>query len=152
MEILGITVGILSLLTTILIGWQIFALIDIHKLRKNIDKKREHVIFEAERNALYTSMAMSDLYYSSLVNITEEQRVTKYILYKLYCILHASNLADFITCDATIKFLLETITGATVVRKESKKIICKALQNIQNKNLIDKYEELAEKIYNLHTA
>ena len=149
MDRLEVAVSVLSVLTTILITWQIYAIIDIRRIKKSVYKKREQIIVEAERNSCCMSMAMGDLYYTSLVDVPEEQRITKYILYKMYSIGHASNIKDFNTCNASAKFLIETITDTTTVRKKSKKIICQALQNISNKNFIEDYEKLAEKIYKL---
>jgi hypothetical protein len=143
---MGILVGILSTLTVVLISWQIYTLFDIRKIRKEVEAERLHVIYESERNSLISSMSMSDFYYSSLIKEPEEQRIYKYISYRLYAILHASRIGDFATCGANAKVLMESITKETKLRKIEKEYLFETISQIGNNKSIDRFNELVNTI------
>ena len=62
-----ILVGALSLLVTVLVGWNIYALIDIKEMRKQIVNERTLMYYESENNLTQIYLGLSDYYYSLLV-------------------------------------------------------------------------------------
>lgn len=63
-DYLGLIVGILSILVTILIGWQIYTVINIRETAKAISKTRAEFSHESERNLTQTYLALSNFFYS----------------------------------------------------------------------------------------
>lgn len=80
-DYMGILVGVLSLLVTALIGWQIHPLIDIRNLRKEISNERTKAYIDSERNITATFIAISDYYYSTLTGKQqpENEKLYNYI-------------------------------------------------------------------------
>jgi len=118
-----ILVGALSLLVTVLVGWNIYALIDIKEMRKQIVNERTLMYYESENNLTQIYLGLSDYYYSLLVKSeqTVDERLYKYIFFRISCILHASKINDFKTCEVVAKVLLETIHPEDIEMSASNK-------------------------------
>lgn len=122
-DYIEILVGALSLLVTALVGWNIYASIDIKEMRKQIAKERTFMYCESENNLTQTYLGLSDYYYSLLVKSeqTVDERLYKYIFFRISCILHASKINDFKTCEVVAKVLLETIHPENIEMSASNK-------------------------------
>ena len=92
----GVLVGILAALVTILIGWNIYTLIDIRAIREKMKQDQTIAYIQSENNLSQTYLAISDYFYSTLAkeNQPENERIYKYILYRVSTILHASKIKD----------------------------------------------------------
>lgn len=49
-DYLGLIVGVLALITTILLGWQIFLLFDIKSIKEEVLKRDDYIYLRSERN------------------------------------------------------------------------------------------------------
>ena len=52
MDWIGIIIGILAILTTILIGWNIFLVIDFKKIARETEEKHQNLVLYSETNLL----------------------------------------------------------------------------------------------------
>lgn len=144
-DYMGILVGVLSLLVTALIGWQIYSLIDIRNLRKEISNERTKAYIESERNITATFMAISDYYYSILIGKQqpEDEKVYKYIFNRVSSILHASRINDFETCRVIVKVLFETIRPENIEMSEkNKQYLFDLLSDVNEPRKIQRFSEL----------
>ena len=60
-------VTILSAIVCALIGWQIYTLIDLRKIRQELNNTKLHSLMESERNSTITCHAIADYYYIIVV-------------------------------------------------------------------------------------
>lgn len=74
----AVLVGILSALVTALIGWQIYTIIDLRKMQKEVKEIRVSGIIDNERNAAIAHHAIADYYYSQVLG--ENPLPNKYYL------------------------------------------------------------------------
>ena len=79
---LSIIVMVLSILVVVLITWQIYTLIDIRKIKKEVEAKRQLVFFESNRNMYLSTEALADFYYSLLIKENIENLNFKYLNYR----------------------------------------------------------------------
>ena len=143
--ILSITVGILSVLVVTLITWQVYTLIDIRKIRKDVNRRSETNRLESERNLATIFMSMSDFYYSRLSgkDQPEQEKMYKYIYNRASCILHASRIKDFETCRVVAKVLIEAIHPENISMSESdKKSLFYLLSSVEHARSIEGFSEL----------
>lgn len=154
-DYMGILVGILSLLVTVLIGWNIYSLIDIRNLRKEIALEKTRVYFESEKNLMSTFIALSEYYYSSIHDKQQpiEERIYKYILYRVSGILHASRINDFETCRIIVKITLETIHPANIeMNEKNKKTLIDLLSDVNESRNIERFSELFAMVAGIKTS
>ncbi len=144
-DLIGWLIGILAIMVTTLIGWQIFALMDIRKMQKEVAQNKDAAFYESSRNMAVTTMAISDYFYSTFVgkDQSEKERIYMYIYYRVSSILHASRINDFETCRVVIKVLKETIRPENILLNESnKKHLFDLLSNVENARLIEDFSAL----------
>lgn len=65
-DYLGLLVGIQSLIVTILIGWNIYCLVDLKGMRGEQDKMKQDAFLNLQRICAITCHATSDVYYRYL--------------------------------------------------------------------------------------
>lgn len=144
-DYVGALVGILSLLVTVLIGWNIYSLIDIRSLRKEIAVERTRVYLESENNLTETFMALSEYYYSSIHGERQpkEERVYKYIYFIISSIMHASRIRDFETCRVIVRTTIETIRPVSIgMSEKNKKNLFDLLSDVNEPRNIQRFSEL----------
>lgn len=103
----GVLVGTLTLLVTTLIGWNIYSLIDIRKLREEITLTKGTSIFNAEKNNLITCHAVGDFYYYVLIKSEPLGVEYQFLYYRISELYHSSNIGEYKMCESIIKTLLE---------------------------------------------
>lgn len=70
---MGVLVGVLSFLVTLLLGWQIYTLIDIQKIQKDVKSNKEEVDLNMERRMAESYCALW-LFYQSKVEDTQQDK------------------------------------------------------------------------------
>ena len=143
------TIGGLSALVTILIGWNIYSLFDIKEAKKEIDNQSTLMIGEYERAMfqLYSALAMFYMSISSRDNQSMIITNTQFVLYSVYAISHASLFEDYDTCAAQVKVTMEAISDQNInITRKGKKNILEALSLVKNGYKINGYGELLERI------
>lgn len=151
---MGILVGILALLVTVMLGWNIYSLIDIRNLRKEISNERTKAYIESERNVATMFMAISDYYYSILAGKQqpESEKIYKYIFNRVSSILHASRINDFETCRVIVKVLFETIHPENIEMSEkNKQYLFDLLSDVNEPRKIQRFPELLSLLSKIKT-
>lgn len=151
-DYLGLIVGILSILVTILIGWQIYSVINIRETAKAISKTRAEFSLESERNLTQTYLSLSDFFYSRCIGPDQpmSQIEYNYIYYRISAILHASRTGDYETCQSIVKLLLETIRKEyTVLTASGKKNLIFLLSDVCSPRSIPQFYDLVALIHSL---
>jgi len=151
----GVLVGILAALVTILIGWNIYTLIDIRAIREKMKQDQTIAYIQSENNLSQTYLAISDYFYSTLAkeNQPENERIYKYILYRVSTILHASKIKDIKTCEAVVKALLQTIHPENIqTTAKNKQCLFDLLANVENAREISQFAELLQRLASMKVS
>ena len=137
----GVIVGVLSLLVTILIGWQIYTFIDINKKSKELEEAKTAALISTERNFYYYILLQSD-------PLGVEYRFLDYRISSLY---HFSNIGEIETCNTIVKVLLEMIVVPEDIKvlESGKNRILMLLTKVKDTDKIIGYEELVSRIARL---
>lgn len=129
---MGVLVGVLALLTSVLLGWQIFSLFNINSIKKDVEdiKKNTTMIMENNLVEFHSSMA---LYISSHEDYQNNNQLAhKYIMNRLYMIIHLYNVKDYNRCESQITTLLTTLKGEQVspIPKEYKEVLMPLISHV----------------------
>ena len=141
----GWITGVLALLVTVLLGWNIYTLIDIKELRDSVAKEKVKSYIESEKNSAILCMGLSDFYYSILAGKEqpESEKIYKYVYYRISSLLHASRFNDFETCRVVAKVLFETIRPENIETSEkNKKYLFDLLSDVNEPRKVPHYAEL----------
>lgn len=147
----GVLVGILSLLVTILIGWQIYTFIDISKKSKELEEAKVAAIISTERNNALTTNAISDFYYYILLKSDPLGVEYRFLDYRISSLYHSSNIGEIETCNVIVRSLLEMIVVPEDIKvlESGKNRILMLLTKVKNTDKINGYEELVSRIARL---
>jgi len=148
----GVMVGSLSALVVMLIGWNIYSLVDFKESVKEV-KKLSTKIGELEiglnaqmsRMHLLTNMGITDIYYRFITGDVRN-RDFKYLYHNVVSIMYACEVKDIITCNAIIKTMLDVVISPESIKlsKHEKDIVLKFISNIKHANEIEQYVELVQ--------
>ena len=149
----GVIVGILALLVTMLIGWNIFSIIDIRKIRDELLTTKVSSVFNAEKNNAITCHAVSDYYYHVLLKSDPLGIEYQFLYYRISELFHVSNIGDIETCNVIVKVLLEIIKSPEDIHilQSCKDKLIGLLSMVNEKEKIIKYNELMSVIARLGT-
>ena len=75
---MGILVGVLSFLVTILLGWQIYTLIDIQKIQKDVKRNKAEITLEAHKRLGEAHYALWAFYLNSIENREQDRELLLY--------------------------------------------------------------------------
>lgn len=135
-DYIGMIVGVLSLLVTALISWQILTLIDIRKIRDNFNTRERDMSNKVEN--IYVD------FYNSLAGVYNKlDDRFYYLFYMLNKCVHQSNVQQFEGCDDTITSITQ-IDGIIEVDKFKYSIIQKVKYSIKNTDKINNYRILED--------
>ena len=107
----GVVVGILALLVTALLGWNIYTLIDMKSIRDDINKISTGALFNIQKNMAVTENSNWMIYHYLLLNKDPLGLEYRFIELGVASLFHTSQFSDIITCNAIVKGLLECITN-----------------------------------------
>lgn len=157
-DYIGVIVGILSLLVTILIGWNIYTVIDFNKKKEELSKNEavlSDLILRVNNNTTADSAALefyfAYLYAYLLTNNEPLGLGFWYINHTLNAILKYSEIAKYKECNALVEMLLSTITEPPKIKvnKERKEDLLKLVLGIHGIGNIDKYGDVLSLVSNL---
>lgn len=144
----GVIVGVLSLLVTVLIGWNIYTLIDL----KNIQNKLRGIVDGTSRR-INSNMTITEgahlMIYHYLVTGKDPLGIEyRFIYHGLACIMSASQYGDVYTCDAVVKAMLECIAHPekVYVTTRGKNDILKLISLVKNADKIEGFLELVRRV------
>lgn len=148
MDWMGILVGVLALLVTVLIGWQIYTFIDIDKRAKELSRLTFEAAVSTEKSLALSEDAAACIY--SYLLIKEDPLGLEYqLLYHRICsLLHTSNFDDIETCNTMVKMTLEMIVDPSKINmiQSCKDRLLILLTKVKHTDRIAGYNELVEKI------
>lgn len=158
LDYIGVIVGILSLLVTILIGWNIYTVIDFNKKKEELAKNEavlSELILRVNNNTTADSAALEFYFaylYAYLLTHNEPLGLGFwYINHTLNAVLKYSEIAKYKECNALIEMLLSTITEPSKIKvnKERKEGLLKIASGIHGIGNIDKYSDVLSLVSNL---
>lgn len=154
----GILVGILGALCTVLIGWQIYNIIDFSSREKKNQEsinKLLGIIKDMKENGnrgdylLYDYL--SDVYENLLSNDIEKRKFER-IHFKINAINYASRILDFETCEIGIKVLLLFISKYDpIISPAEKDRLITFCCSIPNQNRIKNFTDMIHAISSIKT-
>ena len=157
-DYIGVIIGILSLLVTILIGWNIYTVIDFNKKKEELSKNEavlSDLILRVNNNTTADSAALefyfAYLYAYLLTNNEPLGLGFWYINHTLNAILKYSEIAKYKECNALVEMLLSTITEPPKIKvnNERKEDLLKLVLSIHGIGNIDKYSDVLSLVSNL---
>lgn len=144
----GVIVGVLSLLVTALLGWNIYTLIDLKNIRDNINGISTGASLMVQKNMAITEKSNWMIYHYLLLSEDPLGLPYRFIYHGVACLFHTSLFSDIETCNAVVKGLLECIVdpGSITITKDGKKDILKLLSGVKHTDEIEGYLELMNRI------
>ncbi len=151
----GVLVGILALLVTALIGWNIYNLIDIDKIRKEMNERKGDVMRVADYSSKNSSKIMATSEYANwmiyhyLLLKTDPLGLEYRLLHSgIMCLYHTSKYGDMETCNSVIKGLLENIGHPEEITLpvRDRNILIDVLSSTENKEKIQGFTELVGRV------
>lgn len=150
LDYMGIIVGILAALCTVLIAWQIYALVDVRNIEerfKTIETKRNE---DNLRTVLQTYDFISALTLQMATNATKEELLPQSIMFDLLGIATESKLGQFDSCDKRIKELMQTQSQDLSVSTFVKEQYIRIISEVNWPDKIIEYPALVEWIASLN--
>lgn len=152
--VLSVLVSVLSVLVILLLGWQIYAMIDIKKTKEEVRIEKEKVLYAAEKANILTMTALSDFYYFQIHQNDPLGIEFKYTYYRVSSILSASRINDIETCNVIVSAILKTLKNPeqVVISKESKDSLIRLYLAVENKGSINGYNDMLDLLHRLKTS
>lgn len=106
---LGWIVGVLALLTTILLGWQIFSIFNIHEMQNKMKDMKNEAYLKSEDSLIELHGVMASTIYSLMNNNFNSELFANYLLNCLQMIVHLYNVGQYNRCEQNINSILNKI-------------------------------------------
>lgn len=144
----GVLVSVLSLLVTVLIGWNIYTFIDIKSTRDKIDDISSGATSMVQKNMAVTESSIWMIYHYLLLEKDPLGLEYRFIYHGVACLFHTSQFSDIATCNVVVKGLLECIVNpeSITITKNGKHEILKLLSGVKHTDKIEGYLELLNRI------
>lgn len=148
LDYLGWIVGILALLTTILLGWNIYTIIDIkesHNRYINIINEvdiSQHKVLSVQEHANWM------IYHQLLLNNDPCGLEFRFLYHGVACVYHTSMIEEYETCSLITRTINDCLTNPQAVKlsKSNKLQVIKLLNLAKQPNKIEGYTDLMEKV------
>lgn len=141
-EWMGILVGILSLITTILIGWNIFVVIDFKKNINEAEEKHKSLIKHSETTLLIMYKTTADL---SL----EKQNIFGLINNSLFAIDIAIKLDNIPLAESLLNRIIEVSPNEIQMNSFYKSMLTTSFYSVKNWKYVKGYKDLENFILNI---
>lgn len=151
----GVIVGVLSLLVTALIGWNIYNIIDFNKKAEELSTKTNVMssimntqLKEQDRMGAVMENTMSDIYYSLLGLKDPLTLEYKYMYHKIWSLVYSSKMGDITTCNIVVKTALSVATHPeeVLLTNECKQTLIVLLSKVENAEKIERFDEIVERV------
>lgn len=149
MDYLGIIIGILAFLTTLLLGWNIYSLVDFNQKMKEINKTKADLARAAKVTANYSRSADAQLYnlIGNLYNIIDNQKDKEIYHNMITCKATAIALHSQANELGTCWLIANELAGIIAQRKEElpdsvKKRLALIAQGILDDQLLAYYRQV----------
>lgn len=141
-EWMGVLVGILALLVTVLIGWNIYVLIDFKKNINDAEQKHNYLVTHTETSLLIMYKANADMAY-------EKNNLFGLINNSIFAIGIAIQLGNIPLAESLLKRVLEASPDKILMSSFYKSMLANALYSVKNWKLVNGYKELENLILNI---
>lgn len=144
----NLLVGVLSVLVTTLIGWNIYTLVDIANTRKKIDEISKGTSSYIEKYMTISEGANWMIYHYLLLGNDPLGIQYRFIYHGVSALYHASKVDDIQTCNIIVKGLLECIKDPhkIILKKEEKKDILRIVASIKGVDRVSGFLELLNRL------
>lgn len=144
----GVLVGVLSLLVTILIGWNIYTLVDLRNLQNKMEGLVKGTSTQINANMAVTEGTHLMIYHYLILNKDPLGIEYRFIYHGVACLMHSSQIGDIQTCNAVVDAMLTCISHPEKisVTASSKGDILKLISLVKNGDKIKGFLELVRKI------
>lgn len=144
----GVIVGVLSLLVTVLIGWNLYTLIDLKGIRKELNQISAGTSLVLEKDMTVLESANWMIYHYLLFQKDPLGLEFRFIYHGVACLMHSSHSGDLETCNVITKGLLECLTDTEKIsmKASSKNDILKLISLVKEPDKIKGFLELINKI------
>lgn len=149
----SLLVSVLSFLVTVLIGWNIYSLVDFNKRQKDIDTKISLVNEQIKTsqslqqlNKGLVEQAISDLYYVQLGVGHPTPMVYFYLNHLICAIIAFTNIGDYETPRVLIKGVVEVLPHPelTKLNKAERAGLLGSISLVKNPNKIPNWTDLVD--------
>lgn len=148
LDYLGMIVGVLALLTTILIGWNIYTLIDIKEIHKryisiiNQVDISQHKVLAVQENANWM------IYHQLLLKNDPCGLEFRFLYHGVSCLYHTSMIDKYETCSLIARTINDCFTNPQAVKlsKSNKQQVLLLLRQVKQPSKIEGYMDLMEKV------
>ena len=148
---LGILVGVLSFLVTVLLGWQIYALFDIREIQKEVRKNKAEMTLEAHKRLGEAHYALWAFYMNSIENREQDRELLLYACFNsgIAAIHRLSLCGDYQTCGLCTKELIG-LCRFLQPGENYRKLIQSQIQlllSVENQHKVPGYAELLSALH-----
>lgn len=157
----GVLVGILSILVTVLVGLNIYTLVDFRRKENVIDEKVALIaqsLSNINKSELANSAAMEHaiaFIYYSLMGLKDPSGLDfRYLYHSILSLEKLSLLGDIKTCDSVVNMLLKTVAHPEriSVSKKDKEHLYVWLSKVKDTEKIERFGELVERISKINSV
>ncbi|MFG5856866.1 hypothetical protein LDB17_01495 [Dysgonomonas sp. Shenzhen-Wh21] len=110
----AIVVGILALLVTVLIGWNIYTVIDFRRETETVKDTIQYITKEFHEQSAGVMLPMMEFY------MKKKNEIEPFYRYGLGLLIHQSIIEDITACNTTVKVLIECTPKDLTLRKIDK--------------------------------
>ena len=144
----GVIVGVLSMLVTVLIGWNIYTLVDLKGVQSKMRALSEDATRHINGNMTISEGAHFMIYHYLMTGKDPLGLEFRFINHGIACIMNASHRGDIPTCNAVVKAMLECIVHPEriSVTARGKADIIKLISLVRNADKIEGFLELVRRI------
>ena len=144
----GVLVGVLSLLVTVLVGWNLYTIIDIKNTKDKIDEISTGASLMIQKGMAVSENTNWMIYHYLLLKEDPLGLEYRFLYHGIACLFHTSQFLDIATCNAIVKGLLECMTNpkSITITKNGKDEILKLLSGVKQSDKIKGYFELLNRI------
>lgn len=147
----GVIIGVLSLLVTALLGWNIYALIDFNRARQEVaDLRRMYNEIITNNNTL-VHHAVGDVFQTMAFNGKIRSYLEFYIYYRVLELFYVSRTGQIPMCNVLCKELIDVMANPRLIQVSLglKKEMLLSLAEVQNTRSIEGYATLVQKVSDL---
>lgn len=150
-EWMGVLVGILSFAVTILLGWQIYTLMDIRKIQKEVKDNKAEVGLKAERSLAETHYALCLFHEAKIDGLLENESIvlTSYIQSSALAMFHFSSCGEYRIAQTICCKVTDVLNSSMDVKLDPKIVlsVLEVLMTLQNQNKIPGYVGFLSALY-----
>ena len=151
MDWMGVLVGVLSFLVTILLGWQIYTLIDIRKIQQDVKSNKAEMTLEAHKRLGEAHYALWAFYLNSIENREQDRELLLYACFNsgVAAIHRLSLCGEYQICGLCTKELI-ALCRFLQPGETHQKLIQSQIQlllNVENQHKVPGYSELLSALH-----